>query len=113
MEQLARFSDETRSLPPPRQSSEFARTVALERIGLSNAWGRVQMIEITSSNMALLFKVPDTVFDEVRMNQLPTGLDLIVLLNLGGGIALHGRRKWGLRKAYGDDQATLGTQRFC
>jgi N-acyl-L-homoserine lactone synthetase len=71
MELLARVLDETGLSSSREKSSEFVRTVALERIeSMIRTAKRLEsafMVDITSSNMGLLFENPGTLFDEARM----------------------------------------------
>ena len=68
---LARVFDETGTFSSPQQSFEFVRKVALERIeSMIRTAQRLKaafMVDVTSSDMALLFDAPDAVFDEARM----------------------------------------------
>ena len=68
------------------------------------------MVGVTSSNMALLFEVPNTVFDEAGMtNELrPNSAS-----KAGRQDRIAGTTEVGLRKVYAEDQARLGMQRFC
>ena len=68
---MGRLLDETGSFSSPLQSSDFVYRVALKTIeSMIRIALRLEvafMVDITSSNMALLFEVPDTTFDEARM----------------------------------------------
>jgi len=71
MEQLANVLDETGSFSSTQQSLEFIKAVALE--GIESIIRLVQrlefvfMVEVTSSDMALLSETPGTLFDNARM----------------------------------------------
>ncbi|KAF9649038.1 hypothetical protein BDM02DRAFT_3268970 [Thelephora ganbajun] len=71
MKQLAGVLDETGSFSSLEKSYEFVQAVALERIeSMVQVIIRLKstfMVEVTSSDMALLFEAPDTVFDDARM----------------------------------------------
>jgi hypothetical protein len=71
VELLAGLLDETGLFSSHEKSSEFVRTVALERIeSMIRTAKRLEsafMVDITSSNMALLFENPGTLLDEARM----------------------------------------------
>jgi len=71
VEQLAKVLYETGSFSSAEQSSEFVRTVALERIeAIIRTSQRLEaafMVDVTSSNMALLSEAQGTVFDDSRM----------------------------------------------
>jgi hypothetical protein len=114
MEQLARVLDETGLFSSREKSSEFVRTVALERIeSMIRTAKRLEsafMVDITSSNMALLFENPGTLFDEARMTN-EFGPDSA--FKPGRGTRLRGQQKWALRRAYAEVQGKLGAQRFC
>ncbi|KAF9650930.1 hypothetical protein BDM02DRAFT_3184878, partial [Thelephora ganbajun] len=71
VKQLASALDETGSFPSPEKSAEFVQAVALERIeSMVQVIIRLEstfMVEVTSSDMTLLFEAPDTAFDDARM----------------------------------------------
>ena len=71
MEQLAKTLDETRSFSSSKQSLAFVRTTALEGVGtivrLCLRAELVFMMEVTSSDMSLLFEASGTVFDGAKM----------------------------------------------
>ena len=71
MWQLARVLDETGSFPSTQKSLEFVREVALERIEsmirIAQRLEAAFMVDVTSSDMTLLFEAQNVVFDEVRM----------------------------------------------
>ena len=71
VEQLARVLDETGSFSSTQKSLEFVREVALERIEpmirIAQRLEVAFMVEVTSSDMTLLFEAQDVVFDEARM----------------------------------------------
>ena len=72
MEQLANVIDETGSFSTTQQSLEFIKAVALEgvesilRVALHLE--RVFMVEVTSSDMSLLYESPGTIFDDAGMS---------------------------------------------
>ena len=71
VEQLANILDLTGSFPSTQQSVEFIQGVALEEIEsiiqLSRRSQLAFKVEVTSSDMYLLFESPDTEFDDARM----------------------------------------------
>lgn len=71
MEQLAGVLDETGSFSSTQPSLEFVRNVGLKGIEtiiqLAIRLEHAFMVEVTSSDMSLLFEAPDTVFDDTRM----------------------------------------------
>ena len=71
MEQLAKALDDTGSFPSTRQSIELVQSVALEGIEsiiqLSLRLELAFKVEVTSSDVTLLFETPGTVFDGARM----------------------------------------------
>ena len=71
MEQVANVLGNTGSFSSTQQSLEFVQTVALEGIdSIIRLLQRLEfafMVEVTSSDMVLLFEAPDTVFDDARM----------------------------------------------
>jgi len=72
VEQLASVLDETGSFSSTQQSFEFVQAVASERIeSIIRLVLRLELVfkvEVTSSDMSLLFEAPDTVFDNARMS---------------------------------------------
>jgi len=78
VEQLANVLDETGSFSSTQQSLEFIKAVALEgvesilRVALHLE--RVFMVEVTSSDMLLLYESPGSVFDGAGMtNEFGSG----------------------------------------
>jgi len=71
MEQLAGILEETGSFPSPQQSLEFVQTVGVERIeSMIQTAQRLEtafMIDVTSSDMSLLYENPETMFDDAKM----------------------------------------------
>ena len=71
VEELANALDNTGSFSSTRQSLEFVRAVALERIEtiiqLSLRLEFAFMVEVISGDMSLLFEAADTVFDNAKM----------------------------------------------
>ena len=71
VEQLASVLYETGSFPSTEDSLEFVQIVALDGIEsmIRHALRleRAFMVEVTSSDMSLLFEAADTVFDDTRM----------------------------------------------
>lgn len=71
MEQLANVLNDTGSFSSTQQSLELVQVVALEGIEaivrLAQRLEYAFMVEVTSSDISLLFEAPDTVFDEARM----------------------------------------------
>jgi hypothetical protein len=71
VEELANVLDNTGSFSSTRQSLEFVRAVALERIEkiiqLSLRLEFAFMVEVISGDMSLLFEAADTVFDNAKM----------------------------------------------
>lgn len=71
MEHMAGLLSETGSFSSPQHSLDFVRTVALERIeSMIRTTQRLEaafMVDVTSSDMSLLFESPGTVFDEAKM----------------------------------------------
>ena len=72
MVQLATIFEETGSFSSAQHSLEFVQAVALEAIGsmirLAVRLESVFMVDVTSSDMSLLFEAPGTRFDETRMS---------------------------------------------
>ena len=68
---MARVLDETGSFSSTQKSLEFVREVALERIEpmirIAQRLEAAFMVDVTSSDMTLLFEAQDVVFDEARM----------------------------------------------
>lgn len=71
MKQVASVLDNTGSFSSTQQSLEFVKTVAIEGIeSIIQLAVRLElafMVEVTSSDMHLLFEDPDSVFDGERM----------------------------------------------
>ena len=71
VEQLARVLDETGSFSSTQKSLEFVQEVALKRIEsmirIAQRLEAAFMVDVTSSDMSLLFEAQDVVFDEARM----------------------------------------------
>jgi len=71
MEQLAELLAKTGSFPSPEKSFKFVQTVALEKIeSMTRTAQRLEtalMVDVTSSDMSLLCKNPDTEFDDAKM----------------------------------------------
>lgn len=78
VEKLAGLLHETGSFSSTEKSLEFVQNVALEgiesMIRLAQRLELAFMVEVTSSDMSLLFKDPDTMFDDARMTN-EFGLD--------------------------------------
>ena len=72
MEWLSSILDETGLFYSTQHSLEFAQAVALEgiesTIRLAQRLEFAFMVEVTSSDMSLLFEAPETVFDGGRMS---------------------------------------------
>jgi hypothetical protein len=70
VEELANLLDNTGSFSSTRQSLEFVRAVALERmetsIRLSLRLELALVVGVTSGDVSLLFKAADTVFNNAR-----------------------------------------------
>ena len=73
MEELAKVLRETGSFSSTQESLDFVRTRGLEAIKqivrLSLRLELAFMVEVTSSDMALLFVAPGTVFDGAKMTR--------------------------------------------
>jgi len=71
MEELANVLYETGSFSSTQKSLDFVQTVAFKGIEsiarLSLSLESAFMIEVTSSDMSLMFEIPDTEFDGARM----------------------------------------------
>ena len=71
MEELAGLLVETGSFPSPEKSLKFVKTVALEGIeAMIQTAQRLEtafMVDVTSSDMSLVYESPDTPFDEAKM----------------------------------------------
>jgi len=68
---LAKVLNDTGSFSSTQQSLELVRVVALKGIEtiiqLAQSLESAFMVDVTSSDMSLLFEAPDTVFDNARM----------------------------------------------
>ena len=68
---MARVLDETGSFSSTQKSLEFVQEVALKRIEsmirIAQRLEAAFMVDVTSSDMTLLFEAQDVVFDEARM----------------------------------------------
>lgn len=71
MERLAKVLNDTGSFSSTQQSLELVQIVALKGIEtiiqLAQFLESAFMVDVTSSDMSLLFEAPDTVFDDARM----------------------------------------------
>ena len=71
MEELAHVLDHTGSFPSTQQSLDFVRAVALEGIEtiIRHAMRSESAfkVDVTSSDMFLIFEAPGTIFDDARM----------------------------------------------
>jgi hypothetical protein len=71
VERLAKVLNDTGSFSSIQQSLELVRAVALKGIEtiiqLAQSLESAFMVDVTSSDISLLFEAPDTVFDEARM----------------------------------------------
>ena len=78
MEPLARVLSDTGSFYSAQQSLEFVQVVVLKGIEtiiqLAQSLESAFMVDVTSSDMSLLFEAPDTAFDDARMiNEFGSG----------------------------------------
>jgi hypothetical protein len=114
VEELATVLDNTGSFSSTRQSLEFVRAVALERvetiIQLSPRLEFAFIVEVASDDVSLLFEAAGTTFDNARMNG-GFGTDGTSTPRRRDRVA--GTTEAGVGKAHMGDLTKAGAWRFC